>query len=33
VTKQLEEEFILKLQKQIVLMETEVKLLKDREID
>jgi len=31
--KNLEEEYILNLQKQIMLMETEIKLLKDREVD
>lgn len=29
----MEEEYILNLQKQIMLMETEIKLLKDREVD
>lgn len=33
MTKGLEEEYILNLQKQIVLMEHEIKLLKDREVD
>jgi hypothetical protein len=33
LTKGLEEEYILNLQKQIVLMEHEIKLLKDREVD
>jgi hypothetical protein len=31
--KGLEEEYILNMQKQIVLMEHEIKLLKDREVD
>ena len=31
--KNLEEEYILNMQKQIVLMEHEIKLLKDREVD
>jgi hypothetical protein len=33
VAKHLEEEYILNMQRQIVLMETEIKLLKDREVD
>jgi hypothetical protein len=33
MAKGLEEEYILNLQKQIVLMEHEIKLLKDREVD
>lgn len=33
LTKGLEEEYILNMQKQIVLMEHEIKLLKDREVD
>ncbi len=33
IAKNLEEEYILNLQKQIMLMETEIKLLKDREVD
>jgi hypothetical protein len=33
VAKNLEEEYILNMQKQIVLMEHEIKLLKDREVD
>jgi hypothetical protein len=33
MTKDLEEEYILNLQKQTVLMEHEIKLLKDREVD
>jgi hypothetical protein len=33
MNKGLEEEYILNLQKQIVLMEHEIKLLKDREVD
>ncbi len=33
MAKNLEEEYILNMQKQIVLMEHEIKLLKDREVD
>lgn len=33
LAKNLEEEYILNMQKQIVLMEHEIKLLKDREVD
>ena len=33
LTKNLEEEYIHNLQKQVVLMEHEIKLLKDREVD
>lgn len=33
MAKGLEEEYILNMQKQIVLMEHEIKLLKDREVD
>ena len=33
MSKGLEEEYILNLQKQIVLLEHEIKLLKDREVD
>lgn len=33
MTKELEDEYILNLQKQICLMEHEIKLLKDREVD
>ena len=33
MNKGLEEEYILNLQKQIVLLEHEIKLLKDREVD
>jgi hypothetical protein len=33
LAKNLEEEYILNMQKQVVLMEHEIKLLKDREVD
>lgn len=33
MAKNLEEEYILNMQKQVVLMEHEIKLLKDREVD
>lgn len=33
MTKDLEEEYILNMQRQIALMEHEIKLLKDREVD
>jgi len=33
IAKNLEDEYILNMQRQIVLMETEIKLLKDREVD